>query len=291
MVLFYTSSFISLCGQLIFQYGVWTALDVFIVGTASAGVFLVSRFSFLGLASSLFLSPVLCVLPPHTLYGHSIAGSSPCPAVVVALITANCRRLNWCLQSDVPYHLTALLGGFFGGLFRVQVEEGMVTQYRTTELNILLIVVGLAMLLISGALMTNAGITLTPTGRSGVSEKVGGDEQEVQAMLKRIIIPQIDSTDASPQVHHYHIGDAVEIEYGLAGTGSCFKATVVKIGSGGDDNKTVGISIQYECDGACGNFFSSFFFLTFRCSLFSCVSTLRHADWCAGYCVRTWRKA
>ena len=51
---------------------------------------------------------------------------------------------------------------------------GRITQYRTTELNIMLIVVGIAMLLISGALMTNAGITLTPTGRSSVTEDLCG---------------------------------------------------------------------------------------------------------------------
>lgn len=175
VILFYTSSFVSLCGQLIFQYGVWTTLDVFVVGTATAGV-----------------------------------------------------------------------------------EMGRITQYRTTELNIMLIVVGIAMLLISGALMTNAGITLTPTGRSSVTEDLSGvggtDEQEVQEMLKRIVIPPMQSPDststASRGVHHYHIGDAVEIEYGLAGGGSDFKATIVAIGVGGADDKTPGITVEYECDGS-----------------------------------------
>ena len=67
--------------------------------------------------------------------------------------------------------------------------------------------------------------------RSGVG---GTDEQEVQEMLKRIVIPPMQSPDststASRGVHHYHIGDAVEIEYGLAGGGSDFKATIVAIG-------------------------------------------------------------
>jgi len=79
MLEFYVTSFISLCGQLIFQYGVWETLDVFVVETSS-----------------------------------------------------NAKG------------------------------KGVLLMYRTTEMNLLLVFIGTVMLVISGVLLTNASITLSP---------------------------------------------------------------------------------------------------------------------------------